>query len=1577
MHIRFVIRIFVLFLITSTSVVAQEPLTTILDRGFPTQWYVCGPFESDLDEGIVQQVHSAQSPLGRNDFMSSQGGIRRVQPTHGLRILKESGEVNWLKTRATDSAIDLSPFVPEVDSGIAYAAFYATTPVQQAVLLEVQSTLGVRIFLNGKEIKDLPDAPLSVSGVDHVQLMFEPGTNLLMLEVPGASLVALSKAFDTPLNIFRQQQFTNRDWLQVESGYELDLRLTPLTSFQGLSFSKQLKSTGTFSGTYQDIHQDAWITFFNPADQPSPLLSYTAIVPGASPRVEALIPSIPPHTRYKQRLALPVASRVPGKPIRVDSALTLNNETLTWTSSIIAGKVPAPASNFAVALPAMLDAATTSASVRANQYRDELASRIQRNTENPEYGFNLGTVDQWLPVLTAYPEYRNALKPLLNTRAVSPWGIYAPIDHRMVNGETLVRNLLYGDLYSRTWLDAPQKTYWAWNAPALSPQLPQLLDDADYEGAIHNIPYSGLPALYQQLGRNGSTLLQRRKMNSPLPKTLLDIHQIAQRQHPDWEAEGIESDLQIYENISQAPETFWLQNNLPLSNALPPIQVTGSGGEEYLQALQNEFPFMQRQTTWISRDQRSFEALSLLQNPVLQAHHAKSQSRLLNTETWATFAALSGAVYPYNELNDAWKQLLHLSHPERMAAAQSTDNTLDQLQQYRQLHTLTTPILDNALTFLASKVNTRSEAIPNASGTQAMVIFNPSNWTRDDLVEIRLELNEAEGLTLLDPTGLPIPFDFSALHILNNRLKAITVRFLAKNVPSLGYTTYYAVPQGTLVYPRELFTPYIENEFFQLAFKDGNIARITDRTKRLPEITGASFNDIVAYHLNTDSGDPAWTGDITRASNQPSQITLEAIPLGQRATISTPFLNGEIIRRITLYTGIPRIDVEVELKGIDQHSALLGATFSPMPPALMPLSGHQFGSLFGRTDTTTEAFRASTDNTALPVLNTANRFHVATLAPHVNVDGEIFEPLRPTSIIHSGTVAEDKLSKDLQTALIVRGIPSQTMPQAYPESAALWNDDTLQESIHDDLGQDTFFRILIGHPKHNEASNALLGQFSKATRATIEAFFDEKQAVFLYDNHVPFGHAPLPTLLLAGDTIEGTRSLVREVIEELKTAGTITLKRAQYLPAQGPEKPTWGAAILHKETALNTIQGDTWMHFFYTMLGDEDPLPAMTTKFEYALYPYAGTPRTSDVTQQSHAYSRPLQAAQTDIHLATQPASESYIQTSADNFILTSIAPKVPEETLFSYAQPFLDALILRGYESKGYSDSIELNSTTTFYGMAEVSPLNLEITPIRTLSDKVNVELSPYEVKSLALYPTPGKRMEVPPVLSPESTQTRPAFTRSWNHNSGLNSSDQQALTLRIQDPIPTPAGRVDIHIANNSLHETFSGELTTTVSTGWKVSPETQPYTLAPNTNTILTVTVTQQNRELMKWGILAQVEQHGQPIMDVATNYPYSFEVDAENRDKQYLITIRNQGGLPLIGSAELITQLDTQALMESPTVTPAIGDFQIPPYQEKRILFTNTDHKIPQWVYAKVSANNQYQYIPIPLVKKPEEEISEVN
>ena len=88
------------------------------------------------------------------------------------------------------------------------------------------------------------------------------------------------------------------------------------------------------------------------------------------------------------------------------------------------------------------------------QYLSDLTANILRNKENPEYGFNLGTADLWFPILSAYPEYRHPLKPMLKSGVVAPWGTYTQIDERIASGEAIIRNLWLGKALSEGWLGA-------------------------------------------------------------------------------------------------------------------------------------------------------------------------------------------------------------------------------------------------------------------------------------------------------------------------------------------------------------------------------------------------------------------------------------------------------------------------------------------------------------------------------------------------------------------------------------------------------------------------------------------------------------------------------------------------------------------------------------------------------------------------------------------------------------------------------------------------------------------------------------------------------------------------------------------------------------------------------------------------------------------------------------------------------------------------------------------------------------------------------------------------------------------
>lgn len=560
--------------------------------------------------------------------------------------------------------------------------------------------------------------------------------------------------------------------------------------------------------------------------------------------------------------------------------LSIGRDTERWATEVMVSQKPSPAHFHVVATPYISDASTNSQATVLDTYNEDLYTNILRAQENPEFGFSLGPAELWYPILATHPSYKQKLAERIKNKSVAPWNTYSEIDERVADGEAIIRNLWFGTTLAEKWLSATPNTYWAWNAPAVAPQTPQILKDAGISGIIYNLPYKGLPGIYDQLAPDGSRMLNRRKANSPALKSILNLHQTARSQHRFWEALGIESDLLIRENTGRSSESFWMDKSLPLTNAFPPITVTGSGGEEYFDSLQQERAFQFANTPLLSRNTTRHAPWDLLLYPALNNLYIHNRAQLHTSEMFATFNAFHGTPYPFAKLNDAWKKLLYLSHPDRTSSEQSETNYLDHLDVHRSLNKITTPILDGTLQGIANRVNTASTDISSLQGTQAIVVFNATSQTRTNLVSVVLELTNAQGLTVLDLSGNSVPFETRDVLVKSRTLTRATVTFLAESVSSVGYTTYYAVPTGALAQPKELYTPYIENEYLQIHMNGGEIERIVDKTGQLPEQSGLSFNEIVAYHLDPDYPEVLWNNTITRSSDQPSKVQYESTPLG-------------------------------------------------------------------------------------------------------------------------------------------------------------------------------------------------------------------------------------------------------------------------------------------------------------------------------------------------------------------------------------------------------------------------------------------------------------------------------------------------------------------------------------------------------------------------------------------------------------------------------------------------------------------------------------------------------------------------
>ncbi len=211
-----------------------------------------------------------------------------------------------------------------------------------------------------------------------------------------------------------------------------------------------------------------------------------------------------------------------------------------------------------------------------------------------------------------------------------------------------------------------------------------------------------------------------------------------------------------------------------------------------------------------------------------------------------------------------------------------------------------------------------------------IVVFNPLGWQRDDVVRAHVSLygdstprdTEAyrKAVRLVDEAGTPVPFYVEATGQTVSR--SLELIFTARDVPSLGYKTYYIVPvEKPDVFPNAsevkldnraagaLGSDRLENEYYRVDIDRGT-GRVTVFDKEL--------NRVVAKDM-----------EITAAEERASNTLSEEVPTGrvldnEVRTVNVEENNGvrtvvrihgnisgiPVTQRLSLYRGLKRLDLE-------------------------------------------------------------------------------------------------------------------------------------------------------------------------------------------------------------------------------------------------------------------------------------------------------------------------------------------------------------------------------------------------------------------------------------------------------------------------------------------------------------------------------------------------------------------------------------------------------------------------------------------------------------------------------------------
>ncbi len=301
-----------------------------------------------------------------------------------------------------------------------------------------------------------------------------------------------------------------------------------------------------------------------------------------------------------------------------------------------------------------------------------------------------------------------------------------------------------------------------------------------------------------------------------------------------------------------------------------------------------------------------------------QAIKAKREAGVLlpAAEMFTTFHWLMNnkqTVYPRERFDKAWMASIYPDHGWGGKNGDITDSIFRaSLELARDMGK---ELLDEALTGISDQVTTRKK--------NALVVYNDLHWMRSDIVTFEVDGKLGKSIVVKDETGQTIPAQFT------HQGETITLKFLAENVPSIGYKTYY-IHTGKAVNTPPLSIAqnnnFYENNFYRVTLGKGGIESLYDKQldKELLNTTKFEGGDImhVGYYGN-GAGEFAQIplpqpGDMTLLSDQQGLWKMvENGPLYTTYEHTQPMKHTDVTQRICIYHDLKKIDFDVTLGHFD------------------------------------------------------------------------------------------------------------------------------------------------------------------------------------------------------------------------------------------------------------------------------------------------------------------------------------------------------------------------------------------------------------------------------------------------------------------------------------------------------------------------------------------------------------------------------------------------------------------------------------------------------------------------------------
>ncbi|GIF53723.1 glycosyl hydrolase family 38 [Asanoa ferruginea] len=1161
---------------------------------------------------------------------------------------------------------------------------------------------------------------------------------------------------------------------------------------------------------------------------------------------------------------------------------------------------------------------------------DLVRTHLELARRDPDYKFVLAEVDYLKPYWDCYPQDRDLIRRLLaEGRLELMGGTYNEPNTNLTGAETTIRNVVHGLGFQRDVLGGDPATAWQLDAFGHDPQFPGIMADAGLtssswaRGPFHQ--WGPMMRVAGDVVTDASAMQFPSEFEwiAPSGQGLLTSYMPAHYSAGWWMdsaatlAEAEEAVLRLWRLMRPAAATRHIM--LPVGTDYSPpnkwlTEIHRDWNSRYLwprlvcSLPRDFFAAVRASLTSLSPQTRDMNPIYTGKDvsyiDTKQAHRVV-ENLVVDAEKWATLASVHGdARYPVEALDRAWRLLIYGAHHDAITGTESDQVYLDLLAGWREAHDLARGVHDAAVRHLGDQVDTTGPG-------SAVLVFNPSSWSRTDVVTVSVP----SPAQVVDSSGDAVPSVRCG-----DRLT-----FLARDVPSLGQSAYRLVPSPVAPGWSVGAGLSIANSAYRLTVdpaRGGTVSSLVElATGRELLRPGRVGNEILVYdeyaeHPEFHEG--PWHllptgGPVVASGSQPaSSVRVEHSPVGSRIVVTGSVGPVRYTQTLTLWHGLSHVDCVTRVDEFTGSDHLVRLRWPVGVPGGLPLSEVANAVVargFAHPDVDSARHPWTLDNPAYRWFGSGTTARVTLTSP----DSVGHRAIGVAEVI----VPEPaELGRPLAVALVRAGVTATSTTASGPRYGRLEIDSNLPD-----------VRISVGSPARNAFTAAVLAAAGPDHAAAFDRQLAATGAVRMWlpaarpldevwqPSADLTGLRDLPVLLVAStdDDAAAVAALVADLAEfSVPVAGSFSPEAYEDRTVAVLNRGVPGFAVtadggLHLSLLRSCTGWPTgvWIDPPRRTAPDGSPfaLQHWTHSFEYALTSSDGDWRAGGITARAHDYNHPLVAVVAEAHPGSLPASSALL-TVSPGAVLTAL--KATGDPLAS-GRPAAEraGVTARVYEPHGRTATVRLAGPgLTVAGRADVVE--------RPRPGDPSV-LEPFEIETWLLNAAPGSSSVE---LGPRSEPVQPVYARYWLHNKGPAPMGNQPVSVHLHR---AASGAISVTVASDLVDGPFDGTVWIEAPAGWTADPAERPVRLEPGGWTSFGVDLVPGPDAAAGGVVTAQLEHAGSTVEDVLAlgdaGPALSAELDVDElrlragQRATITLSLANPAGYAVHGEAQVISPWGT--------------------------------------------------------------------